>query len=81
MGDGGWRDVSLFTLSTQTNGTSKTTSHFTFYMPAKVAAHSYEYKAVDHTVSSNRRRLRVDFFMDPLQILQLGGESARVVQL
>ena len=31
--------------------------------------------------TSNRRRLLVDFLMDPLQVLQLRGESARVVQL
>ena len=67
----------------QTNGTSKTTSHFTFNMPAKVAANtSIKPYPRDHTPhTSNRRRLRVDFFMDPLQILELGGESARVVQL
>ena len=31
--------------------------------------------------TSNRRRLLVDFLMDPLQVLQLRGESACVVQL
>ena len=32
-------------------------------------------------IGSSCRRLRVDFFMYPLYVLQLSGESARVLQL